>query len=136
MKKIFLLLIAIASFTACFDDSGDKSKIIKIGTYANDVDKNLSLTLYRGGGVFKEYTIPANDKIVFEGGDPFILVDSLRGVWADEREFMWGIEARQTFLSTWRYRTYIEERAISVYTFVFTKQMYDAATPINTPAEE
>jgi hypothetical protein len=45
-------------------------------------------------------------------------------------------EARQTFLSTWRYRTYIEERAISVYTFVFTKQMYDAATPINTPAEE
>ena len=96
------------------------------------------MTLYRGGQVFKEYTIPAkeeviskNNKVVFDNsGDPFLVIDSLYGAWGGEREFLWREEARQTFLSTWRYRTYIKEKATSVYTFVFTRAMYDAATPI------
>lgn len=138
MRKILLLVVAIATLTGCFDSSGGDPDIEDVGTYVNDVDKELSLTLYKGGQIFREYTIPAkeeviskNNKVVFDtSGDPFLVIDSLYGVWGGEREFLWREEARQTFLSTWRYRTYIKEQYISVYTFVFTRAMYDAATPI------
>lgn len=137
MKRLFLILCTIALFISCENKEFVYYQETSIATYANDVDQELKLTLFREGVETEKYTIPAQDKMVLTITtiDQFLYIDSLHGVWGGEREFMWGKQQTQIFQSVWRYRTVIDDH-VTAYSFVFTREMYEAATPINPPAEE
>ena len=138
MRKILLLLVVLQCL-ACADNMVFKDpKYIYKATYCNAVDADLHLALYNNGIVTQTYTIPALDNIILNlsrGFDPLILADSLYGIWGSKREFLWKDEALLELQLAQKKATLVNKYFL-VYSFDFTREMYDAATPINTPAEE
>ncbi|MBP3425136.1 MAG: hypothetical protein J6K81_00180 [Rikenellaceae bacterium] len=136
MKKLLLIVLAIVTFMACSDKRIIDNIAHGQGIYLNGVDKTLDLTLYGKTTVqyVKEYTIAANDKLImmsnFGYSDPFITLDSIHGVWGNERDFWIKGEDAKIFKHNWANNRHSISESFFQYSFTFTREMYDAATPI------
>ena len=129
------------SLIGCANKETGLSKVFFTGTYINDIDKDLALTLYGHTTIqyVEKYTIPANDKLEINSDgniEPFIYLDSLHCVWAGEREFWFRGEETLVFKYNWAYNRQYENDWYFRYYYNFTREMYDTATPIDQPAEE
>ena len=144
MKRLFLTLIIVFGLMACHkDDAGCQYKVPMVeGRYYNATNCNLNLIAYMvdNGEIVRTfaYAIPANDSITLIDNNTADLAikemlpyaDSIYGVWGDERSFSWG--RREIYLNIWQKRQVIKENNNLVRTyFTFTREMYEAATPIN-----
>ena len=136
MKKIFLLIVITLQCLACADDDRIiTNRCIYKATFCNNVDVDLHLELYDKGAVVETHTIPAmGDITLTQRFIRFVYIDSLYGKWG-EREFLWKGEALLP-LHLAHQKAKLENICYLVYSFDFTREMYDAATPIVPPAEE
>ncbi len=130
MKKIFLLIVIALQCLACADDNKlVNNKYTYKATFCNNVDVDLHLELYDKGAVVETHTIPAmGDITLTQRFIRFVYIDSLYGKWG-EREFLWKGEALLP-LHLAHQKAKLENICYLVYSFDFTREMYDAATPI------
>ena len=136
MKKILLLIVISLQCLACADDDRIiTNRCIYKATFCNNVDVDLHLELYSNGYLVETHTIPAiGDITLTKHFIYFVHIDSLYGEWG-EREFLWKAEALLP-LHLAHQNAKLEDICYLVYSFDFTREMYEAATPINPPAEE
>ena len=130
MKKIFLLIVITLQCLACADDDRIiTNRCIYKATFCNKVDVDLYLELYRKGYLAETHTIPAmGDITLTQSYIRFVYIDSLYGKWG-EREFLWKGEALLP-LHLAHQKAKLDDNYFLVYSFDFTPEMYDAATPI------
>ena len=160
MKK--LLLIGLLLLSACNSgesDCGDPQHYNNVGTYINESGCVLQLTSYshdwRNDEVIKyvyTYIIADGEKLILaydgyyidtEGKrvnniakDEIAGADSVRAVFDNQREFWWRSLDEDGSPQKQCYYGVVSNYNQRIYSFTFTPEMYDAATPINTPAEE
>ena len=157
-----LLLIGLLLLSACNSgesDCGDPQHYNNVGTYINESGCALQLTSYshdwRNDEVIKyvyTYTIADGEKLILAdkgyyiddkgkrvnniAKDEIAGADSVRAVFDNQREIWWRSLDEDGSPQKQCYYGVVSSNHQRVYSFTFTPEMYDAATPINPPTEE
>ena len=156
-----LLLIGLLLLSACNNGEHeiDKAPYNNVGTYINESGCALQLTSYshdwRNDEVIKyvyTYTIADGEKLILAdkgyyiddkgkrvnniAKDEIAGADSVRAVFDNQREIWWRSLDEDSSPQKQCYYGVVSSNHQRVYSFTFTPEMYDAATPINAPTEE
>ena len=153
MKKLFLILLVLVTFTACLGggDAYDIKYVNQTGvdiyikgwrwwrmhdTATDEVELDRAETTLRcieNGKTYVFSTCPGCD---CERG--YLDLDTVLIRFGSEREIIYGYNEAGTPAKMENYDFIPKSRfkGVDAYVFTFTREMYDAATPIDQPAEE
>ncbi|MBE6209723.1 MAG: hypothetical protein E7128_05775 [Rikenellaceae bacterium] len=147
MKNLFLALFVILLSGCAIVDKENTTQFVR--TYVNASGHDIELISYNSDDSnFKfKYWLPANSSTTMHYGPEIIIqpqnymvnilnCDSVRAIFGeDEREMVWHADWSQLneentpIINTLKYKEQ-KNYPITCPTFTFTREMYDAATPI------